>query len=110
MSNTALVIKQAGGATQFQRIFSDMYEVKVQTTPGAITTGIDVLETVTVPGLALGDMCIGISSSADLASITLTAYVSAANTLVICFANNTAGTITPTASATIKAIVMRPNF
>lgn len=108
MSSTALKINQIGSGSQFQGHISQTWQVSVQTTPGAITTGINAEEVITVPGVALGDMVVMISSSADLAAIVLYACVSAANTVDVLFANNTAGTITPTAGATIKMLIVRP--
>ena len=110
MSNTALAYAENGGTSQFQRYNSDVFHISVQTTPGSVGAGVDVIETITVPGVSLGDMVVGISSSADLASITLTAYVSAANTVKIVFANNTGGSITPTAGATIRIMIIRPTW
>ena len=108
MSNTVLLTKQMGGPTQLPRLFKEFFEISVQTTPGAIVTDHIATEVITVPGIGLGDICIGISSNSDLAGITLTAYVSAANTVAIVFANNTFATVTPTAGATVRMIFSRP--
>ncbi len=56
--------------------------------------------TVTVPGAALGDACIA-SSTVDMAGITMTCYVSAANTASIRFQNESGGTL-DLASATYR--------
>lgn len=95
---------------QFQGIFNDMWAVTYDESANiAPTTGADVVSTVTVPGVALNDMVLAISCSVSTNSITLTANVTAADTVKVCFANNTAGTITLT-TPSLKFIVARPNF
>ena len=62
--------------------------------------------TITVTGAALGDE-VTVAPEADLeAGLSLCAYVSAANTVTVSVANNTAGTIDP-ASCTYKVRVSR---
>lgn len=60
--------------------------------------------TVTIPGAALGDMVVGISFGVDLQGMTVTAYVSAANTVAIRVQNEAAATI-DLASTTIRILV-----
>jgi hypothetical protein len=66
---------------------------------GAGATG-----TITVTGAALGDYVIGISAGVDLQGITLTAYVSAANTVSFRLQNETGGAL-DLASTTFRAAV-----
>jgi hypothetical protein len=66
-------------------------------------------DTVTVPGVALGDMVIGVSLGVSLAGIQATAYVSAADTVTIIF-NNITGSTVNLDSTTIKLVVARPGF
>ena len=110
MTTASLVVKPHGGPAQFPRIHTQVWEVTCTATPGAVGIGADVLEAITVSGVTLNDAILFISSSADMASVGLSAYVSAANTVQILFTNNTAGAITPTAGATIKMLIVRPSF
>lgn len=84
------------GQQNFRGFESDMWVVSGTDATVAPTTGIDVVSTVTVPGVLLGDICSPVGLSVDANSMTVTAYVSAADTVKICYANNTAGTITLT--------------
>lgn len=62
--------------------------------------------TVTVTGAALGDFVTGVSLSVDLQGITVTAYVSAANTVTVRFQNESGGTL-DLASATLRVLVRK---
>lgn len=62
--------------------------------------------TVTVTGAALGDFVTGVSLSVDLAGITTTAYVSAADTVTVRFQNESGGTL-DLASATLRVLVRK---
>ncbi|MGH8210655.1 MAG: hypothetical protein ACRETD_06670 [Steroidobacteraceae bacterium] len=73
--------------------------------PGALTTLVQASTTVTCPGVTVGDICDGISSTVDPgAGIVLTCYISAANTVRIQVFNSTAGTLTP-ASANYTVLI-----
>jgi hypothetical protein len=96
--------------SQFGGFFSDMWAVSyIESANIAPTTGIDAISSVTVPGVALGDMVLWVSISVDANSMTITGNVSAADTVKICWANNTAGTITLT-TPTVYFVVARPLF
>ena len=69
--------------------------------PGNLADGQGVTTTVTVTGAALGDF-VEASFSLDLQGITMTAWVSAANTVSVRFQNETGAPI-DLASGTIKA-------
>lgn len=71
--------------------------------PASIADGAGVTTTVTVTGAALGDNARA-TFSLDLQGITLTAWVSAANTVSVRFQNES-GAAVDLASGTIKAIV-----
>src|SRR6478609_10379971 len=72
---------------------------------GALTTLTQTSTTVTCPGVVLGDMCDGVSSSVDPgAGIILSCNVSAANTVRIQVFNSTAGSVTP-ASANYTVLI-----
>ena len=73
--------------------------------PASLVDGAGVTTTVTVTGAALGDFA-GASFSNDLQGITITAWVSAANTVSVRFQNETGGTI-DLASGTLRARVSK---
>lgn len=73
--------------------------------PGSLIDAAGVTTTVTVTGAALGDFAVP-SFGLDLQGITVTAYVSAANTVSVRFQNETGGTI-DLASATLRARVFK---
>lgn len=74
---------------------------KAAWTPGLIAAGAKAQMTITVAGAALGWMCTA-SYSVDLAGLTISAYVSAANTVTVVLTNNTGGGVTPTAASTVR--------
>lgn len=77
--------------------------------PGALTTLTQTSTTVTCPGVVLGDMCDGVSSSVDPgAGIIISCNVSAANTVRIQVFNSTAGTLTPPSAA--YTVLMQPKY
>lgn len=77
--------------------------------PGALTTLTQTSTTVTCPGVVLGDMCDGVSSSVDPgAGIVISCNVSAANTVRIQVFNSTAGTLTPPSAA--YTVLMQPKY
>lgn len=72
--------------------------------PPNLAAGDQDSTTITIAGIALGDIVLGASFSLDLQGITLSAYVSAANTVTVVFFNGTAGAI-DLASGTIQVEV-----
>jgi hypothetical protein len=92
MANTMAVSKTEQGTKQFQGMFKEMWGVTgTVTDQDAIADDVSVDITLTVPGVALGDMVLGISfgkSQADAnAAITVSAFVSAANTVIMRLVN-----------------------
>ncbi len=67
----------------------------------AETKGADV----TVAGVALGDIVLGVSLAVDVVDLTLDAQVTAANTVTVTLNNNTNGTV-DLASATLRLLVL----
>jgi hypothetical protein len=88
---TAVVSRR--GNDQFRGLFSDTWEVICTLDAGAVGTGATDTDTVTVPGVALGDMVIGFSHGVSEAGLVKRAYVSAANTVTIVTYNPTAGSV-----------------
>lgn len=72
--------------------------------PASIATAVGETTTITVTGAALGDFAMA-SFSLDLAGVTLSAYVSAANTVAVRFANVGATNPTNLASGTLRVRV-----
>jgi hypothetical protein len=64
---------------------------------------------VTVPGVALGDIVMGISAGVDTVDTVIGGAVTAANTVTLTVLNNTAGAVN-LASTTLKFVVARPAF
>lgn len=88
---TAVVSRR--GNDQFRGLFSDTWEVICTLDAGAVSAGATDTDTVTVPGVALGDMVIGFSHGVSEAGLVKRAYVSAANTVTIVTYNPTAGSV-----------------
>lgn len=74
--------------------------------PPNLVDGAGTTTTVTVPGALLGDKAMA-SFSLDVQGITVTADVSAANTVAVRFQNETGGAV-DLASGTLRAWAFRP--
>ncbi len=72
--------------------------------PPSLVDGAGATTTVTVTGAALGDYVEGVSFSNDLQGITVTAWVSAADTVSVRFQNESGGTL-DLSSGTLRARV-----
>lgn len=72
--------------------------------PSSLTTLTQTSTTLTCPGVSLGDF-VDVSNGVSNAAVTITAYVSAANTVTILVFNGSAGTI-DLASATYRVRVV----
>jgi hypothetical protein len=72
--------------------------------PGSLADGAGATTTVTVTGAALGDFVEGVSFSNDLQGITVTGWVSAANTVSVRFQNESGGVL-DLASGTLRVRV-----
>lgn len=105
----ATAVTSLQGKQQFQGMFNEMWAVKATINVDSLNDGVGDLDTVAVPGVALGDIVLGVSLGVDVAGLTVTAYVSAANTVTVRFQNESGGTV-DLASTTIKLVVARPNF
>ncbi len=69
----------------------------------SLADAVGATSTITVTGAALGDFVM-VSHSLDLQGITVTAYVSAANTVSVRFQNESGGTI-DLASGTVRYVL-----
>jgi hypothetical protein len=103
----ATAVTSRRGNDQFRGLFTDTWDVSCTLDSGSVSTGATDTDTVTVPGVALGDMVIGMSITVSEAGLVRRAYVSAANTVTIVTYNPTAGSVN-LASTNLQLIVARP--
>ena len=94
------------GNKQFQGMFQDMWKLTCTLDAGSLADGAGESDTITVPGVALGDMVLGLSFGVSEAGITITGYVSAANTVTLRVQNESGGVV-DLASTTVKLVVAR---
>jgi hypothetical protein len=102
---TAVVSRR--GNDQFRGLFTDTWDVSCTLDSASVLTTATATDTVAVPGVALGDMVIGMSIGVSEAGLIRRAYVSAANTVTIVTVNPTSGTV-DLASTTLQLIIGRP--
>lgn len=82
----------------------------VTLSPAQVAVNTTAEQTFTVPGVLASDVCVSVSKPTAQAGLGIVGWrVSAANTVAITFANNTAGAITPTASESYKFVMLRPD-
>lgn len=106
----ALTIQR--GTQQFRGAFNDMWLVKetaLNFGNAAVGSGTFASVDVTVPGVALGDIVMGVSLGVDTVDAVIGGAVTAANTVTLTLLNNSAGAI-DLASTTAKFVVARPAF
>jgi hypothetical protein len=102
---TAVVSRR--GTDQFRGLFTDTFDVSCTLDSASVATTATATDTVTVPGVLLGDMVIGMSILVSEAGLIRRAYVSAANTVTIVTVNPTAAAI-DLASTTLQLMICRP--
>lgn len=93
---------------QFQGLFDQMFLYSGTYDSASLATGAGRSDTVTVPGVALGDMVLGISVGVSTAGLTITGNVTAANTVTLRLDNLTGGAV-DMASTTLRVLVGRPS-
>lgn len=103
---TASSVVSRRGNDQFRGLFSDTWAVTCTLNAGSLVDGAGETDDVTVPGVALGDMVIGASLGVDLVGLTVTGYVSAADTVKFRIQNESGSTV-DLASSTMKIVVVR---
>jgi hypothetical protein len=101
---TAVVVER--GNKQFQGMFQDMWKVSCTLDVGSLVDGAGESDTVTVPGVALGDIVLGSAFGLNESGVVCHAYVSAANTVTLRVQNESGGTV-DLASTTVKMVVGR---
>lgn len=102
----ATAVNPRRGNDQFRGVFSDTWVVTCTLDTASLATGATTTDTVAVPGVALGDMVVSLSTGVSLAGLQRTAFVSVANVVTIVTQNPTAGTI-DLASTTVRFFVAR---
>jgi hypothetical protein len=101
---TAVVSRR--GNDQFRGMFSDTWVVTATLDTDNLADAAGVSDTVAVPGVALGDIVLGFSFGVNLSGMTVTSYVSAADSVVIRVQNESGGAIN-LASTTIRLVIVR---
>ena len=101
---TAVVSRR--GNDQFRGLFTDTWDVTCTLNSASVATTGTATDTVTVSGVALGDMVLGMAIGVDEAGLVRRAYVSAANTVTIVTYNPTASSV-DLASTTLQLIIGR---
>jgi hypothetical protein len=102
----ASAITSRRGNDQFRGIFSDTWAITCTLDTAEVADQATGTDTVTVPGVALGDMVIGLSTGVSEGGLVRRAYVSAANTVTIASTNTTGGAVN-LASTTVKLVIGR---
>ena len=90
----------------FRGLFSDTWTVTCTLNSASVADQAAGTDTVTVPGVALGDMVIGMSAGVSEAGLVRRAYVSATDTVTIATTNTTGGAV-DLASSTVKLVIAR---
>ena len=101
---TAVVSRR--GNDQFRGLFTDTWDVTCTLNSASVATTATATDTVTVAGVALGDMVLGMGLGVDEAGLVRRAYVSAANTVTIVTYNPTASSV-DLASTTLNLVIVR---
>lgn len=97
---------------QFQGAFSELWSVKetaLDFANAATGSGTFASVDLTVPGVALGDIVMGIAVGVDTVDAVIGGAVTAANTVTLTLLNNSAGAIN-LASTTCRFLVGRPDW
>ena len=103
---TASSVVTRRGNDQFRGLFSDTWSVRATLDAGSLVDGAGETDDITIPGVALGDMVLSASLGVDLVGLTVTGYVSAANTVKFRVQNESGSTV-DLASTTLRLVVVR---
>lgn len=107
----ATAVRYERGAEQFGGVFSEVWLVAATWDPASADAGAQTTsDTITVPGVAVGDIVLGLSLSTEIAdSPLIRARVTAANTVVLAIIAGT-GVTADMGSGTLKMVIGRPAF
>lgn len=93
---------------QFEGAFDNFYWGNKTVDLASIANGAQTTTTITIAGLAVGDVPLAVWSNATMALLQMEAYANAANTATIIFANTSGGAI-DLPSQTFYVLFGRPN-
>lgn len=103
---TSVVFEQ--GRKQFQGLFSHFWVVTATLDPSSVAAGNQADDTVTVPGVAVGDIVLGCSHTASITGCpVLQARVSSANTVAITGISATGVSTADVGSGTVRLLIGR---
>ena len=102
----ATAVTSRRGNDSFRGLFSDTWSVSATLNASSLVDGAGETNTISVPGVALGDIVMNISMGVDVSGLSITPYVSAANTVSIRFQNESGGTL-DLASTPVRCVVVR---
>lgn len=105
----ATSVRAERGSKMFQGAFSEMFFATATWDPASAAAGAQTTsDTITVPGVRLGDMVLGISLTTEVAaSPIIRGRVTGANEVTLAIISGT-GVTADMASGTLKIIVGRP--
>lgn len=111
MAAATSVIANRAGPQQLGGVYKEIWKVTGVLDSASVATGAAGAgtDTITVPGVALGDHVLSMSVGVSEAGIVRRAYVSAADTVTIATNNLTGGAV-DLASTTVSVVVGRPTF
>ena len=105
-----MTVKLEQGTKQFQGVFKELWAVTltaIDFANAATGSGTFASVDVTVPGVAMGDIVMGVSVGVDTVDAVIGGAVTAANVVTLTLLNNSAGAI-DLAATTGKLLVGRP--
>lgn len=106
---TSTVTRVEQGNKQLQGAFVEMWFVTATVDPSSVAAGAEDTGTLTVPGVALGDMVVGFAPGVNqTVDADINVFVSAANTLTIRLSNLNGAAALDLATSTWKIMVARP--
>lgn len=107
----ATAVRYERGSEQFGGVFSEVWLVAATWDPASADAGAQTTsDTITVPGVAVGDIVLGLSLDTEIAASPLIrARVTAANTVVLAIIAGT-GVTADMGSGTLKMVIGRPAF
>lgn len=104
MAASSVVVRR--GNDQFRGLFTDTWAVSCTLNLASVADAETQVDTIAVPGVALGDMVIAKSFGVSQAGLVIDAYVSAANVVTVAAINDTGGAV-DLSSTTVKVVVGR---
>jgi hypothetical protein len=95
---------------QFQDVFQEVWIYTGTLDLASAATGLGTFASsdITVQGVTLGDVVLGVSMGVDTVDSVVTAAVTAANTVTVTLLNNTAGAVN-LASTTVRIMIGKLN-